>query len=42
MFAFDDVNKKNDAKSSKLHYEITAEPQQSIIIDMEKGTVSKG
>jgi len=35
------INVKYDAKSSPLKYEVTAEPNQSITVDLDKGTVSK-
>ena len=35
------INTKYDAKSTPLRYEVTAEPNQSITIDLDKGTTSK-
>jgi hypothetical protein len=42
MTVFDSINKANDAANTKLRYEITAEPQQSLTVDVDKGTVTKG
>jgi hypothetical protein len=35
------LNTKFDMKASPLKYEVTAEPNQSITIDLEKGTVER-
>jgi hypothetical protein len=37
---FKELNKKFDEKNSKMTCEITAEPNQTVTIDMAKGTVS--
>jgi hypothetical protein len=35
------INKMYDASSSKLSYQLTDDSQQSIALDLEKGTVTK-
>jgi uncharacterized lipoprotein YajG len=39
--AYDKLNKAYDPKSSKLTYDVTTEPNQSITVDVDKGTVTK-
>lgn len=39
--AFERVNKNFSAETTKLSYEVTQDPQQSITIDLAKGTVTK-
>jgi len=39
---FDTLNKGFDARTSKLTYDVTAEPEQAITIDLGKGTITKG
>jgi hypothetical protein len=39
---FDNINKTYQGTSSKLEYEVTADPaQQAITVDLDKGTVTK-
>jgi hypothetical protein len=38
---FEDVNARYNAQNSRLSYEVTADSQQSITIDLSKGTVTK-
>jgi hypothetical protein len=38
---FEGMNAKYDSTKSKLSYDVTEEPQQSITVDLNKGTVTK-
>jgi hypothetical protein len=39
--SLDPINKQYDSAHTKLSYEVTSDPQQSITIDLAKGTVTK-
>jgi hypothetical protein len=38
---YDAINNKYDEKNTKLSYDVTNEAQQSIVVDLAKGTVTK-
>jgi predicted small lipoprotein YifL len=38
---FDQINSQYELKNTKLTYQVTSDPEQSIVVDLAKGTVSK-